>query len=552
MPASHSPTLKEPSAVRYFKKMLIRFGLAKKLKDRKGAIYFQVIWKRIVILLAALAISGYSILVAGAYFFIKYERDFAEIRYFDLYFPHRWDNYRVSRGDYYIDRALRIFGGDEEIDGHPFLLLRTGVGLSPDNRDGRLELARVYEQIGQLPTAIRVMEGRLNENRTDTEYLRTYFMMLFNDIQDATVIDMGERLLAESGEGNERRDHMVSTAVATAYYYRGEPERAEEVIDEYGLLDSRDGLILQTRIEWDRGERDLAISRLEQTLDAGRADHEVYSLLLDFLIESGRDERASRFALMQHFNDPLGHEPLLGLIRVYNQIGEMDVVREEMESYLTEFRRNEEAMHGLSALVGHWGDYGMAERVYRHCEAQGMDTEPPAFHWVQAHVVAGNYRRALNVVQTWDEVPREWERGYAVPLRAQLAVAQFGAGNRGEGELAIGELFSEGLLRPQQYALIADRLTEMGEFSQARRVLTHVRNNYPRYQAALPMLIELDIETHHLADLLANVRRYIAMRQPSREVLEKAYAYIGSDLFLFQAEREDVLISLEDVLRETG
>ena len=164
---------------------------------------------------------------------------------------------------------------------------------------------------------------------------------------------------------------------------------------------------------------------------------------------------------------------------------------------------------------------------------------------------AGNYRQALNLAENWDENPREWERGHALPLQAQLAAAYFGVGNRGEGELAINELLGQGFLRPDHYSTLADRLVEMGEKAQARRVLAHVRTNYPRYQEALSRLIELDIEMHYRNDILSNIQRYLSMRQPSSRLLEKAYGFIGSDLFLYQSDREEVLHSLKDVMGET-
>lgn len=553
MQPRQSPTVKEASAVRYFKKMFVRFGLAKKVKHHDGAIFFRFIWKRVAALVLVLAVLGYGTLVAGAYFFIKYEREFAEIRYFDLFFPHRWDDYREARGDYYIEQALEILDNREAAEGHPFLLLRTGVGLSPENDEGRLQLARYYEQMGRLSSAIVVLESRLEENIDNIEYLQTYLMMLFNDFRDEEIIRRGEEILAteEDGEISARREHMVATAVATAHFYRGNYEEAEAYIADYGLITSKDGFLLQARIDWNRSDEDLAIRRLEEAVDGGRFDHEVFLVLVDFLLQAGREERAGRVALLNHLSDPLSPEPLIGLMQVQHRQGDTDALAAEVEVYFEEFGRDENAMSQLSYMAGQWGNPELAERIYRHCEEAGMNTEAPGYHWVEAHVVAGNYRSALRVAEDWDEVTGEWERGYSVPLQAQLAAAQYGAGNRGEGEVLLTNLFGQGFLRPQHYAVLADRLMTLGETGQARRVLAHVRNNYPHFQVGLSKLIELDLQTHNRGELLANVRRYLSMRQPSTELLERAYSFIGSDLFLFQSEREEVLHSLKDFLGET-
>ena len=550
MPVRHSPTVREPSVVRYLKKMLIRFGLAQKLKRRSGEVFFRLLWKRIALLAVVLIFVGYSLLVGGAYYFIKYERDFTEIRYFDLFFPHRWDNYRESRGDYYIERAQRILDGDEE-EGHPFLLLRSGVSLSPDNRDGRLALARFYQDIGQRATGIRVLEGRIEDYTDDVEYLQTLFTMLFNDFQDDRVIELGESLLEASEDPVSRRDHMVGTAVATAHFHRGDSARAEDYVREYDLTTAKDGFLLQTRIEWERGDEAGVIWKLQRMIDQGTEDHDVFLMLVDFLLERGEEDRAARIALMRHVNDPLSHEPVIGLLRIHHELGDREAFREDTELFFTQFRRDEAAMHHLASVAGHWGDYELSARIYRHCQEHGMNLEGPAYHWVEALVAAGRYSRAIEVVENWDETPSRWERGYALPLQGQLAVAHFGTGNRAEGQLIISELFGAGFVRPDHLATVARRLSAMGEHGQARRVLGHVRNNYPHFQEALSQLIELDIETGRHAEILSNVRRYITMRQPSSGVLRRAYAYLESDLFLFNDEREEVLHSLEAVLGET-
>ena len=550
MPVRQSPTVREPSAVRYIKKMLIRFGLAQKLKRRSGAVFFRLLWKRIALLAVTLIFVGYCLLVGGAYYFVKHERDFAEIRYFDLFFPHRWDNYRESRGDYYIERAQRILEGEDE-EGHPFLLLRSGVSLSPDNREGRLALARFYEDIGQRSSGIRVLESRFEDYTDDVEYLQTLFTMLFNDFQDDRIIELGEGLLEASEDPASRRDHMVGTAVATAHFHRGDSERAEAYIDEYGLTTAKDGFLLQARIQWERGDEEAVIWRLQQMIDQGAEDHDVFLMLVDFLLDRGEEERAARIALLRHLNDPLSPEPLIGLLQIHHQLGDEEAFREDTELFFSQFGRDEGAMHHLAIFAGYWANYDLAERIYRHCRERGMDLEGPAYHWVEALVAAGRYSRALEVVENWDETPSLWERGYALPLQGQLAVAQFGTGQRAEGELIISELFGSGFVRPDHLTTMARRLSAMGEHGQARRVLGHVRNNYPHFQEALSQLIELDIETGRHAEMLSNVRRYITMRQPSSGVLRRAYTYLESDLFLFNDEREEVLHSLEAVLGET-
>ncbi len=254
---------------------------------------------------------------------------------------------------------------------------------------------------------------------------------------------------------------------------------------------------------------------------------------------------------LYHLNDPLSHQPLIGLLQVHRELDDGARFEDELEGYISEFGRDEAAMHELSAMAGRWTDHALVERIYELCREHGLDTEAPAYHWIEALVGSERYARALDVVENWDEVPGEWERGYALPLKAQLTVAQFGVGNRAEGQILIGELFGEGFLRPDHYTTMAERLMGQGEHGQARRVLAHVRNNYPLFKQAVSKLIELDMETRNRNEILTNVQRYLSMRQPSIDLLRRAYSFIGSDLFIYDSEREEVLHTLEDALGET-
>jgi Tfp pilus assembly protein PilF len=53
---------------------------------------------------------------------------------------------------------------------------------------------------------------------------------------------------------------------ANANYLRGNYDRADDYLIDYGLVDSLEGLLLSSQISWDRGNQIAAISKMESSL----------------------------------------------------------------------------------------------------------------------------------------------------------------------------------------------------------------------------------------------------------------------------------------------
>ena len=83
---------------------------------------------------------------------------------------------------------------------------------------------------------------------------------------------------------------------------------------------------------------------------------------------------------------------------------------------------------------------------------------------------------------------------------------------------------------------------------RSRRVLAQAVATDVRNQTALTRLIEIDLDTGHSDELNANLRRLLAMRRPSPELLLTARAKLAGDRFLFVAGRDELLDSIQAAL----
>lgn len=542
------------SPAQFIKGSIIRLGLAKKVKVRdakpgadgnRGArIQFQFIWHRLVLLFAVLLVLGWASAATAGYIFVRVARDFPEVRFVDIAFPHRWDHYHTALGDYYIEQAKeRLEKGEME---GVLQYIRVGVEQSPGNTEGRLMLAGIYNVIGRPDLGIDLLQAKVEENQDNLEYLNTLISMLLANHEDAAVEELAERLLAGSTEPTER-NLVLALAAATASFNRGNYDRAQEIINQFDLMESRTGTVLQARVHWDLGESDKAISLLERVLqNPGTLEEKVVDYLIEYLWQSGRQDRAYRVTFERFINDPLSFAPRVRLLYVHNKRGEAAKEREEIETYFELFGKDESAMSALAGFAAQTGNPELAERVYQHVRSHQLASADPAISLVEARVEAGEYGPALEFYNKIEDEVEDWTPLQQARLQPLLAVAYLGAGevDRGDGILKELLVLQRGA-NPAWLMSLADRLVEMGRSTRARNVLSHIHLTQPLNQEALTKLIQVDLDQGNNDAIVRNIELLLKMRKPSPTVLENAHAYISSDQFLFQPGRDGMLQSLE-------
>lgn len=537
---------------------IIRLGFGRRVKvraakpgpdgERKTQIHFQLIWHRVAILFAVLMLLGWISAAIGGYIFVRVARDFPEVRFVDIAFPHRWDHYRVSLGNYYIEEAKdKLEHG--ELDG-VMQLLRVGVQQAPDNKEGRLLLGSIYYHSFNRPDlGIELLQARVDQHADDIEYLNTLISMLFNNHEDLAIEELANRLLGGSTEKTER-NLVLAVAAGTAKFNRGNYEGAQEVIDTFDLMESRTGTLLQARIEWELGEPREAIALLERIrLNPGPLAEQVDELLIDYLWKNGQESRAHQLAVSQSIADSLAYAPRIRLLYIHNKREDQSREQGAIDEYFDLFEKDEPAMQALAGFSAQTGNVDLARKLYEHFRKNRFATAPAAIALMEAQVAAKEYRSALTFYNSIEESVLNWTPMQQARLKPLLVAVYFGVGETERADALLNEVI---VMRrgtnPAWLMTLSGRLVEIGRISRARDLLQHIHTAEPLSQEALSQLIQVDLQLENNDAVVQNIERLLKMRKPSATILENAHNYISSDRFLFQPGREQMLQSLENAL----
>jgi tetratricopeptide (TPR) repeat protein len=196
-------------------------------------------------------------------------------------------------------------------------------------------------------------------------------------------------------------------------------------------------------------------------------------------------------------------------------------------------------------------------RLTEHAAIRKWQSEPYVFLTIEAQIVAGEYRPALEQIRASRKANAEWDQRYEGLFESLRAVAAFGTGQNDEGRAALGSFLAHENLRAENLIAVANRLVAFDEVEQATQVLARALKINPYNQAALTRLVELDIVLNRGAGLAEHVQQLLKTRRPSADLLRSAQFKLGSDLFLFSREvpraLQAVAVELDrDKGRKTG
>ncbi len=508
-----------------------------------------VAWKQALLAFVALLLLGWVGVASAAYLFVKYRRNFAEVKFVHmLFYPSQQDEYRETRGNYLVDLAKEQL--KEQKYREAFYNLRMGVGLAPTNRDGRMLLAQFYV-VWQYPERAEatLVEG-LEFNIDDQEYLQTLFSFLLKRQADFELIKITDDLIARAGPSPiiDERLRLIATARATAQFFRGNHDAAEDTLQKFRLTESIDGQLLAVRIEWERGEQDLVFSRLEALSAQAPENEQVYSQYSAFLREAGRTDELRRLALLRQLSYPDRPRPRIDLLYIYDKGGDEPSVQSGIANLFRDFSANGDVMLALADFAANTGRPALARRIYDHCKAAGLPWEGAALMTVEAHVVAKEYREALVACTEMQKENPEWGKRFYSVFNGLQAIANYGLADVEAAQLFLSNFLTQSGVRADNLVAVSNRLVSVGANTEARQVLAQAVRTDPLNQTALTGLIRLDLAAGQADALSVHLRTLLTMRKPPLELLREAYAKLGSDRFLFAPGRAALLDDLRKTL----
>lgn len=521
------------------------WALPLRLRRTPGGMRLEIQWGRLAALVTVLAVAGWLGLACAGYLWVRYKRDFDEVRFVDILFPHRWPEYRLARGNYFIEKAKRDLA--ENRFREAFHHLRVGIATAPGNLEGRQLLAQFFAVWGRPDLAQRTLLDGLPYASDRIDYLRSLLGFLLQNQEDEEVARIARELLPAEPVVNDR-NQLIALAAATSRLYRGDFDAAEDLLNSYNLLSTKDGRLLQARLDWDRGYRSLALLRLQNYANEFPNDDEFFIQLSNYHRELGNYAEVERYAVLRQLINPSNPAARIDLIYAYHRQGATDRAAREIEAIFRDFADDPAAMLALADLAANTGNPALARRVYDHTLFRNLGSEGPALMWVEANIVAGQYQAALDLAAQFAQTNPEWARKFSGVFNGFQAIASFGLGRPDDGERYLNTFLSQATVRAENLVAVSNRLLALGAQAPARRVLQQATAADPKNQAALTKLIELELALDQTDDVPAHLQRLLTMRRPSLTVLETAYRQLGSDRHLFASGRNELLGQLRTAI----
>jgi hypothetical protein len=505
---------------------------------------WRIKWRGLTILLLVAGLTLWLLLALSAWLFVKYRRDFPDVRYADLVWPGRWPQYRVNQGNYYIAQADALLAREE----YTLALhkLRVGVTKAPANAPGRLLLARVYLAFRRPDLAKEVLLGGLPHLAHDPAYLQASLGFLLEFHEDATLHEVTGQLLAGSADATTRP--LAATFAATAAYYRGNYDEAEDLLGRHQLQDTVDGATLQARIAWDRGFPGLAVLRLKEHLGRHPRNDAARALLAGYFHSLGRIAEWESALVERVAADPLASGPRVAYLQLHHRRGDVDRLERETTEFLRQFGSEPAAQLLLADFAANAGLPSLARRVQLALAAHPQHAGAAALMVAEAHLVAGEYQPALDLITRYARDYPEWTTQFAPVFNGLQAVALTGLGRSDEARLSLDHLLAQKNLRADNLVAVAGRLSALGARELARSALARAVAADPLNQPALTSLIRLELDSADFADLPSHLTRFLRTRQPSREILALAQARLGSDRHLLLPGQPDLLAAVQAAL----
>ena len=506
----------------------------------------QIHWMRLGVATIITAATGWLGLTSAAYLFVKYQRGFSDVRFADiLALPIHPQRYQLSRGDFFIKSAQEQLKAQKY--GEAFSSLRIGISKSPGNKEGRLLLVQFYGAWKRPDLAQQTLLDGLPYQRNDQDYLKLLFTFLLQRQEDARTLSIAKDLLGKD-QSPSPRNQLVAMAAASASFFRGNYDQAEDYMHAFGLEGSRDGRLLTARIAWERGLKDVALIQLRQLSSEFPDNEEIYAQSVSYLREAGLDNEARRVSLLRSIVSPDDSRSRIDLLYALQKEGDTAAVKSNVDEIFHDFSDKPNTLLALGDFAANTGDTALAKRIYDYANTHKLSWESSALMLVEANIVAKKYQAALELVRQLLKENPDWGKRYYAVFNGLQAIAHYGLGDAESAQLFLNNFLSQDNVRAENLVAVSKRLMEVGAQTQARQILAQAAATDPLNQAALTGLIKLDLALKNTDTLAANARKLLDMRKPPKDVLGSAYRKLGSDLFLFAPDRLTLLEGLREAI----
>ncbi|WP_438480036.1 tetratricopeptide repeat protein [Oleiharenicola lentus] len=526
----------DPNSAEYRRKLWTR------VEEADGSTSRVFFWKRILSVLALLALAGWLALSGAVFAFVKIRHEFTEASYLNIVWPPNWPKHRESLGRFYIARAKAALEKKDYSEAVTFY--GAGIARAPKDITSRRELAVLFLRFGDPGACLNLLKAGLEHALDDLEYLKLTFSLLSEMRADAEIIALVEKYLPATVD-DRIQNQFLALQAAQAHYYRGNYDAAEKIVTAWRLGRSLEGQLLLARCDWERGYPELGIVRLEQQRALFPNRDELPLQLIRFYRDLGRQEEALNEALLRHVADPASPGARVDLMYSWRYKNDQVRYSRELDSYLHDYSGDAQALLLLAWFAADTGELDLAKRLHALATERGFNIYPFDLVMIQTLIARGEYKPALEKSEAALAGPSGKDPRFTAVISGLRALAAFGAGDPTNGEVYLKAFLIRDYLRASDALLLAERLDEIGARNQARNVLETAVKNDPANQAALTALVKLEISADGLAALENYVPQLLAMRKPARTVLQEAYLKLDDATPARAALRQSIKAAVE-------
>ena len=450
------------------------------------------------------------------------------------------------KGEYYVSVAKEALARQDYAEFSRYI--GTGAQLSPANLEAQRLCADLFFAFQRPLDAYQLLEESLVFAKQDREYFRQYVQRCFMLDQDARLIATATKHLGDPAVAEDIRADL-RLAAAQAHFLRGDFADAARLIKEHRLDQTADGYLLNCQLLWESGDRTGALAELDAALAVFPAGVRLLEMKARWLTESGELARAKDTLDLLAISQPGRPGPLIQSL--YLLPGEADRPRREalLEKIIATFGNQEQPMLDLARFGNDTSDVALTARLAKLALERkfGNRVRFDLVH-VECLLNAGRARETILLVDAlYKQAERDqWVAETRRAFDALRTIAYFADGQTEIGSINLQKLLQHRKVPPQVLVAASRKLIAARRYDEANEVLIQAHLQNETNQAILMQIVRLKLD-HPLisADLETYLRRLMLNRRPSPEVLRAALRRLGSDTYLFSADRETLLRDVE-------
>ncbi len=556
----------------------IWFGLAAIRRHPGGRRRLRLRWLRLLGTVVGLGLVGWMMAALGLYFWWKLGRGYMDERFSDVLFlmvPANLQKHDRAMGEYFIRLA------DDHLQHHRFdaamTAYRLGVMKVPENLHARELLSEFFYVYYKdtLENSLKVMEDGLpyaivadaeKDPATFKDHYR-YINEYLSKLQQAhlpkKIVEICRQYLALNPANQQIRE-LFALNLVLVYIDDGNFDGAEDTLRDYRLESTLDGVMLTSRLLWERGRMYEAPIYLEKALprfNGPPANLEIYSLLSRYYRDLGNLDKSEYYVQLRVVNDSSNPLPQIELLYIKAKSGDKAGVMMSVQRLREQFHNNASAIIMLASFATDQGDEKLAADIFHQAEVENQrdvktrgtsDFYLPSFALLvcEAYLTNNHYQEALQYLDSLNDEKPDWLAPNILLFDSMRAIADYGIRDLVDADVNLTKLIKSDKTRPDTLMTIANRFLSHGALDQAQRLLEAAHHLDPHNQGVLAQLISANLQLGNSAEMSQNLRDLLKTRRPPLELLYDAYHELGSDRFIFVPDRETLLDQVDQIIRD--